>query len=143
MKAQMKTVKYGDVSVGDALPPLDIEVTTALIVGGAIASRDFSRVHHDKQVAQDQGMPDVFMNILTTNGLIGRYVTDWAGPDSTLKRLSVKLGSPNVPGMTMTITGKVVAKDDSSHTVEIEIAGKNSWGNHATGSVRVELPVEA
>ena len=24
------------------------------------------------------------MNILTTNGFVGRYVTDWAGPDAIL-----------------------------------------------------------
>jgi len=142
MNSQTKTVGYGEVSIGDTLPSLDINVTAALIVGGAIVSRDFTPVHHDKAVAQEQGLPDVFMNILTTNGLIGRYATDWAGPNSTLKKLSVKLGSPNVPGMVMTMSGKVVAKDDAAHCVDVEIAGKTAWGDHAKGTVRIELPAE-
>ena len=29
---------------------------------------------------QERGSPDIFMNILTTNGFVGRFVTDWAGP---------------------------------------------------------------
>ena len=127
-----------DVRVGDALPPLAIPITTSLIVSGALVSRDYTPVHHDRSVAQASGVPDVFMNILTTNGLVGRYVTDWAGPDARLRNLKIRLGTPNVPGDTMTLTGSVTAVEDDE--VTIELAGKNAWGNHVTGSVRVALP---
>ena len=46
----------------------------------AIASRDYQDVHHDPGLAVERGSPDIFMNILTTNGFVGRFVTDWAGP---------------------------------------------------------------
>ena len=49
-------------------------------MSGAIASRDYQDVHHDPVLAKDRGSKDIFMNILTTNGLVGRYVTDWSGP---------------------------------------------------------------
>ncbi len=65
---------------GERLPPLEIPVTRTLIVAGAIASRDYQDVHHDPELARQKGAPDVFMNILTTNGLVGRYVTDHFGP---------------------------------------------------------------
>ena len=139
----MKNVKLSDVNVGDSLPELPIPLTTSLIVAGAAASRDFTPVHHDKKAAQDAGMQDVFMNILTTNGLVGRYVTDWAGVDSRITAVSIKLGTPNLPGDTMTLTGEVKNKDDATGTVEVEIAGKNAWGNHVTGSVTVALPTGA
>ena len=64
----------GDIEVGTTLPELSIDITPKLIVGGAIASRDYQNVHHDKDAAQELGSPDIFMNILTTNGLVGRYV---------------------------------------------------------------------
>ena len=67
--------------VGEALPELAIPLTRTLIVATAIATRDYQDVHHDPGLAQAKGSKDIFMNILTTNGLIGRYVTDWAGPD--------------------------------------------------------------
>ena len=80
-----KTMRFEQVNVGTELPPLAIPITTTLVVAGALASRDFTPVHHDKAAAQAQGMQDVFMNILTTNGLVGRYVTDWAGPDAVVR----------------------------------------------------------
>ncbi len=125
---------------GDALPELAIPITATLVVGGALASRDFTPVHHDRAAAQAQGMSDVFMNILTTNGLVGRYVTDWAGPDAVLENVAIKLGGPNLPGDTMKLTGTVKGKDEAAASVEVEIAGKNAWGNHVTGTVRVRLP---
>ena len=83
---------------GESLPELELPITTTLIVSGAIASRDFQEVHHDRAIAQERGTPDIFMNILTTNGLVGRYVTDWAGPRALLRTLSIQLGVPNYPG---------------------------------------------
>ena len=133
-----KNVKLSDVNVGDSLPELPIPLTTSLIVGGAVASRDFTPVHHDKSAAQAAGMQDVFMNILTTNGLVGRYVSDWAGPNALIRRVKIRLGTPNLPGDTMTLTGSVTSKEGD--VVEVEVAGKNAWGNHVTGTVRVAFP---
>ena len=130
--------KLSDVSVGDDLPPLPIPITTSLVVGGALASRDFTPVHHDRAAAQAAGLQDVFMNILTTNGLVGRYVTDWAGPDAMVRKLAIKLGTPYLPVDTLNFTGKVASVEDEEVTVEV--VGKNSWGDHVTGSVRVALP---
>jgi acyl dehydratase len=126
------------VSVGDELPGLDVPLTPAVIVGGAIASRDFTPVHHDRDYAKSQGLSNVIMNILTTNGYVSRYVTDWAGPDAIVKEVSIKLGAPNMPGDTMKMSGKVVAADDGD--IEVEVVGKNAWGNHVNGTVRVALP---
>ncbi|MCP3984829.1 MAG: acyl dehydratase [bacterium] len=133
---------HSDVSIGDELPALDVPLTTAIIVGGALASRDFTPVHHDRSAANAQGMGDVFMNILTTNGYVGRYVTDWAGIDARIQGVAIKLGAPNLPGDTMKMRGKVLEKADDG-TVVVEVVGKNSWGNHVEGTVRVTLPTGA
>jgi 3-oxo-4,17-pregnadiene-20-carboxyl-CoA hydratase beta subunit len=133
-----KTRRFEDVKVGEELPPLDVPTTASLVVGGAIASRDFTPVHHDKAAAQAQGLPDVFMNILTTNGFVGRYVTDWAGPDALLRGIKSKLGGPNMPGDTLKIRGKVEQAQDG--VVAIRVDGNNSWGSHVSATVTVELP---
>jgi hypothetical protein len=135
-----ESLDFESVQVGDALPELPIELTVSLIVGGAVASRDFTPVHHSKKAAQDAGMQDVFMNILTTNGLVGRYVTDWAGADARITGVSIKLGTPNLPGDTMTMSGSVKRKDEATGSVEVEVAGRNAWGDHVTGTVTVVLP---
>jgi acyl dehydratase len=128
------------VKVGDRLPPLDLPITTSLIVAGALASRDYTPVHHDKAFAQSTGMPDVFMNILTTNGLVGRYVTDWAGPDAVFTKAGIRLGAPNTPGDLMKLRGVVNSVDAAARSLSVEVKGDNNWGNHVTGLVTLTLP---
>jgi acyl dehydratase len=133
-------VRYDDVNVGDELPHLEIPLTRTLIVSTAIASRDYQDVHHDPDLAKKRGSPDIFMNILTTNGFVGRYVTDWTGPEARIRKIDIRLGAPNYPGDTMTLEGSVTAKDDQAGTVEISLRGHNRLGDHVTGKVLVALP---
>jgi len=129
---------YERIEIGDELPALDVPLTRSLIVASAIASRDYQDVHHDPGLAVERGSKDVFMNILTTNGFVGRFVTDWAGPDASIRKIAIKLGVPNYPGDVMRLTGNVVAKHDGA--VEIAVRGANALGDHVTGTVTVELP---
>ncbi|MFI9760374.1 MaoC family dehydratase [Streptomyces sp. NPDC051963] len=123
---------------GDRLPPLEIEITRTLIVAGAIASRDYQDVHHDAELARQKGSPDIFMNILTTNGLVGRYITDHFGPMAVLRKVAIRLGAPNYPGDTMVLTGQVEALDGDTATVRV--VGDNGIGRHVTGTVTVRVP---
>ncbi|HEY3702500.1 MAG TPA: MaoC family dehydratase [Acidimicrobiales bacterium] len=136
------TLAYDDVSVGDQLPELSIPLTRTLIVATAIASRDYQDVHHDPGLAHERGSKDIFMNILTSNGFVGRFITDWAGPDAVLERVKIRLGAPNYPGDTMVMTGTVTAKQevDDKGIVEVAVKGANSLGDHVSGTVRLALP---
>ena len=136
------TRRYGEVEIGEELPELWLELTPTRIVAGALASRDYQDVHHDRDLAQRRGAQDIFMNILTTNGFVGRFVTDWAGPGAILKRVNIRLGVANYPGDAMTLTGRVAAKaeEDGEGVVEIEVLGANRLGNHVTGTVSLALP---
>jgi acyl dehydratase len=143
----LSDLTFFDVAIGDALPTLVLPITRTLIVSGAIASRDYQDVHHDQVLAQARGSKDIFMNILTTNGLAGRYVTDWSGPRSRLSEVNIRLGAPNYPGSTMTLTGSVTEKgplaaDGESGLVIVSIRGANELGDHVTGTVHVVLPLE-
>jgi acyl dehydratase len=131
----------GSIRPGDQLPACPIPITATLIVSTAIASRDYQDVHHDRELAKERGSPDIFMNILTTSGLCARYVTDWAGPEAVVKRLSIRLGVPNYPHDTMTMSGSVRAESDGR--VEVDIRGYNRLGDHVTGRVELELPGES
>ncbi|MCL1038100.1 MaoC family dehydratase [Shewanella submarina] len=137
----MKTINFNDTNPGDKLPELEIPVTVALITGGAIATRDYFPGHHDKDAAQELGSPHVFMNILTTNALVQRFVEKWAGPQARFKDLKIKLGVPNYPGDTMKLMGEITDKDEVSQTVTVALAGKNSMGTHVSGTVSLTLPV--
>jgi hypothetical protein len=132
------TLSAADVELGQTLPELEIDLTPTLIISTAIASRDYQDVHHDRDLAQRRGSKDIFMNILTSNGFVGRFVTDWAGPDALLKEVKIRLGAPNYAYDKMTLRGSVVARDGDE--LEIEVIGSNSLGDHVKGRVRVELP---
>ena len=129
-------------SVGDELPPFELNVTATVIVAGAIASRDFMPVHHDRDYAQAQFAPDIFMNILTTNGYVARFVTDWAGPKARLRRIAIRLGAPTIPGHVLRFTGHVtsVSEAGAERSVEVEVRAANALGDHATGTVELTLP---
>lgn len=126
-----------DTTVGTPLPESAVPITTTLIVAGAIATRDFQRVHHDRDVAVAAGTEDVFMNILTTNGLVNRYVTEWAGPTARVARIDIRLGAPNFPGDTMTFTGAVTACEGDD--VSVRVVGANRFGAHVTGTVELRF----
>ncbi len=134
------TKRFDDVRPGETLPELAIPITVALVTGGAIATRDYFPGHHDLNAAQALGSPHIFMNILTTNGLVQRYVESWAGPEARFSALKIKLGAPNYPGDSMTFNGAVTGHDAATRTVEITLSGKNSMGNHVTGTVALVLP---
>ena len=137
----MNTLNYADINIGDKIPNLDIPITASLISCAALATRDFEPCHHDKAVAQGMGLPDVFMNILTSQALMARFVTDWSGPEAVMKALKVKLGAPNVPGMTMTVSGEIVEKNDNEKSIKVDVTGENNiWGMHMSGSVQIALP---
>ena len=115
----------GIVQVGDALPAMVIDVTPTRVVAGAIASRDFMPVHHDRDYANQQGAPDIFMNILSDTGYCSRFLTDWAGPDAMIQRLAIRLGVPVFPGHTLTYTGEVTAveRNGDETIVDVDVAG--------------------
>jgi acyl dehydratase len=130
------------VRVGDELPAVAVDVTATVIVAGAIATRDFMPVHHDRDYANQQGAPDIFMNIISTNGHCSRFLTDWAGPDAMVKRLSIRLGVPTFPGTTLTFTGRVerVEETGGERLVDVSLRATNDLGDHVTGTATLSLP---
>jgi len=137
------TLDWHAIHVGDELPPMVIEVTPTLVVAGAIASRDFMPVHHDREYANRQGAPDIFMNILSDTGYCSRFLTDWAGPDAMITRLAIRLGVPVFPGHTLTYTGRITGLDrnGSDGIVEVEMRAMNELGEHVGGTATLNLPI--
>nr|WP_239177910.1 MaoC/PaaZ C-terminal domain-containing protein [Actinoplanes octamycinicus] len=116
--------------VGVDLPSWELVVTPTVIISSALATRDFQDVHHDRDAAVRRGSRDIFLNILTTTGLVQRYVTDWAGPEVVLRGIDIRLGTPCFAYDTLTFTGQ-------SRGAEVAVAGRTAAGEHVAGIVRV------
>jgi len=139
-----KSIFWDDVVEGQELPTLSKEVTATTIVAGAFASRDLMPIHHDRDFANKQGAPDIFLNILTIGGWAGNFLTSWSGPEGELKHLEIKLGMPCFPGNTMNWQGKVVKKfvDGKEHLVDIEYNATIPLGSLCRGKATLALPTK-
>jgi hypothetical protein len=130
------------------LPELVIEASTTFVISSAIATRDFQDVHHDRDRAQQRGSHDIFVNILTTTGLVQRFVTDWAGPQAIVRNVAIRLGAPCYAGDTLTFTGQAeevpAAAADGQFPAGpeylVRVTGRCRLGDHVTGTVRVLIP---
>ncbi|ART72464.1 beta-hydroxyacyl-ACP dehydratase [Mycobacterium dioxanotrophicus] len=134
--ASMSLTKL-DLQVGTKLPELQIYGDPTFIVSTAIATRDYQDVHHDRDKAQAKGSKDIFVNILTDTGLVGRYVTDWAGPNAVIKSIKLRLGVPWYAYDTITFTGEVTALDGD--LVTLKVVGSNSLGDHVIATSTLVL----
>ena len=115
-------------ALSQKLPEWRLPITPTLVVSTAIATRDFQDVHHDRDLAQSYGSKDIFLNILTTTGLVQRYVTDSLGHDVDLAGIALRLGAPAYPGDELVFTG-----DREGDTVTV--TGRVSLGDHVTATV--------
>ena len=121
-------------SAEGALPDRVIDVTPTFVIASALATRDFQDVHHDRDRAVGRGARDIFVNILTTTGLVQRYVSAWA-PDAVVRAVSIRLGVPCHAGETLTLSGQVTATDGDEQVVAV--TGRCSLGDHVTATVRI------
>jgi uncharacterized protein len=124
------------------LPPWELPITTTLVVSTALATRDFQDVHHDRDLAVVRGSKDIFLNILTTTGLVQRYVGEWAGHAALIRACELRLGAPAYPGDTLRFSGQVVetlAVDGEERHV-VQVVGEVPSGAHVTAKVTVVLP---
>jgi hypothetical protein len=138
-----KAIDWNEIRVGDPVTPMRLDVTATVIVAGAIATRDFMPVHHDRDYANSQGAPDIFMNIMTDNGYCSRFLTDWAGPEAMVKRIAIRLGVPVHPKSILEFTGSVTSKSlvDGEGIVEVEFRATNDKGDHLSGTAVLSLPL--
>lgn len=142
-------VRAGDLAVGDRLPGLAYDVTATTVVLGALATRDWRPMHHDRDFAiVRNGAKDIFLNTPNQQAWLERFVTDWTGPLGRPGRLRFRMRDSVYPGDTMTLSGTVSAVDTDATgcgwaTVAIEVhAGE--WGRPprlcTTATFRIALP---
>jgi acyl dehydratase len=139
-------VVLGDVAIGDALPALDHDVTATTVVLGALATRDWRPMHHDRDFAVERnGARDIFLNTPNQQAWLERFVTDWTGPLGRPGRLRFRMRDPVYPGDTMTLTGRVDGVDTDGTgcgwaTVAIEVRAGDLSRLCTTATFRIAVP---
>ncbi len=138
---------FGDVSVGDELPPLDYEVSATTVVLGALATRDWRPMHHDKDFAVNRnGTQDIFLNTPNQAAWFERYLTDWTGPHGRLARVTFRMRGSVFPGDTMALRGVVESTevdDTGCAFVTVGVALSVDGDVKTTCTARIALPTSA
>jgi len=100
-------------------------------------------VHHDRDYANSQGSPNIFLNIMTDNGYCSRFLTDWAGPEAMVRKIAIRLGLPAYAGSVLEYAGTVTGTSqlDGEGLVEVEFRATNDSGEHLSGTAVIGLPL--
>lgn len=136
----------GAVTAGQALPELSYDVTATTVVLGAMASRDWRPMHHDKAFAIERnGTRDIFLNTPNQAAWFERYLTDWTGPHGRLGKVSFTMKGSVFPGDTMVLSGTVVGTEvDEVGCGWAEVAVELAVDGDAktTCRARIALPID-
>lgn len=135
----MRSVTASDIHVGDTLPELRVVMTAQKIISGAVATRDWQPIHHDHDIAIQSGLRGIILNAPSQAGWISKYITDWAGPQAQIKRLSFRMKDSICPGDDMRINGNITGKDDAgilTATVMLMVGDKTK----TVAEVRFSVP---
>jgi acyl dehydratase len=133
-----------DVTVGESLPALPYAVTATTVVLGALATRDWRPMHHDKDFAVERnGTQDIFLNTPNLASWFERFITDWTGPYGRLQRVTFRMLGSIFPGDTMVFRGTVTdtgVDETGCGWVAIEISVSVDGDAKTTCTARVALP---
>ena len=116
MAAAVKVLTLDAAKEGDRLPDLPVPVTATTVILGALASRDWRPMHHDRDFAINRnGTRDIFMNTPNLAAWFERYITDWTGPRGRIGKMKFRMRDSIFPGDTMVFRGTVqkVGTDDA------------------------------
>jgi hypothetical protein len=134
------------VAAGDRLPELSYPVSATTVVLGALATRDWRPMHHDRDFAVHRnGTRDIFLNTPNEAAWFERYLTDWTGPHGRLGRMSFTMRGSVFPGDRMVLTAAVEGTEiDETGCGWVALSLELSVDGEAktTGSARVALPRE-
>jgi acyl dehydratase len=105
------------VAVGQELPELAVDVTATTVVLGALATRDWRPMHHDRDFAKTRnGVRDIFLNTPNLAHWFERYLSDWTGPRGRPGRMKFFMRGSVFAGDRMVFRGEVTG-------VETDAAG--------------------
>lgn len=136
-----RTRRWEEVRAGERMPPLRLPITVTRCVMAAGGTRDFYPGHHDSAFARNGGAREMFVNTMFNQALLGRFLTDWGGPESFVRRLAVDMREQICAGDTAVVTGRVSAKNESDGrklaTVDLEISTDRYLAVSASASLEL------
>lgn len=104
------------------MPERIFKIDRELLKRYADASGDQNPIHQDEAFAKSVGLPDVIAHGMLTMGLVGQYVSDWAGGSANVKEFSARFIKPVVvPVNTVVnlVVNGIVTEENGSHRIDL------------------------
>lgn len=115
------------IHIGDNLPEIVIPLTLHRLVMEAGANRDLSMIHHDKELAQATGAPDVYANTYFLMGLFERQLREWIGVEGQIIKIGpMVMKTFNCVGDNLTFKGEITE-------IEKDIISVKQWIENEQG----------
>ncbi len=114
-------VRWDDLAVGAQIAPREYgPLTRTDFVRYQGASGDFNPIHHDDEFAQSAGYPTAFSVGMLQAGILASFATDAFGPRN-VRKFGVQFREQVWPGDRLVCSGHVVARDESTRTIDLEL----------------------
>lgn len=138
-------LRFDDVDVGAELPAVELEVTYQRIVMNAGVTWDWFPGHHDPAYAREQGQATIYLSTQFFTGFADRCATEWAGPDTFIRRRRIVMRQAIYAGQTVTGRGTVVGKreQDGRRLVDLDVQVLADGTPCVAVELTVELPGDA
>jgi uncharacterized protein len=103
--------RWDDVKVGDTMPPLLMPITVTRCVFMASASRDFAPQHHNTWYCHNKSKTrEMFLGTHFNLGMLSRFMTDYGGPLSTVRRIQLQMKRTIGAGEDYMMSGVITRK---------------------------------
>jgi hypothetical protein len=116
---------WEDINEGDRMPDLLMPITVTRCVFMASASRDFAPQHHNTWYCHHKSnVREMFLGTHFNLGMLCRFMTDYGGPRSTIRRIQLRMLRTIGAGEDYMMSGVVTKKweKDGEKLVDMDIA---------------------
>ncbi len=137
-------IKFGEVKVGDQIPPYHLWLNYQRLVMSVAVDRMFGSIHHNRELARKAGLDDVIFNTRGYEMLFEITLRRWMGLDGRIRKMGpFRMVKNSHPGDTLTVRAKITSKEivDGQGMVSLEIGVDNPRDEAARGVTKVSLPV--
>jgi 3-hydroxybutyryl-CoA dehydratase len=110
---------FDKINVGDEIPVEKNPVGKYQPMYYAGASGDFNPIHIDPEFGKMVGLGGNILQGLCTMAFAAKAVWNYAEDPGALKKLKVRFAKPVKPLDTVVVTGKVIAKEGDTVTIEV------------------------
>ncbi len=134
---------WEDVEVGDKMPELIMPITVTRCVFMASASRDFAPQHHNTWYCHNRSKTrEMFLGTHFNLGMLSRFLTDFGGPLSTVKRIQLQMMRTIGAGEDYTMNGEVTKKweENGEKLIDMDITINTQLGPAYRCSGTLALP---